>query len=210
MFDSISKVVVKPEWITSLYIGLFSCFLLLGIWKKCSVRIKKKRTKLGVAGYSVIYADQKAKTKKQQESYGKLLYSAKYDIQGKPDYIFKSYMGNRLIPVEIKSGYIGDEDMPHRGDLLQLVAYFLILEDVFGVKPRYGRLVYSDYMFIIKNTDKLRKEVKGTLSSMRQMLKDGEGEANSSFVKCRYCICRGTVCEYCEDNSKKKGEQHEV
>lgn len=206
MFNFMTQIIAEPEWTTGLCGGLFLCFILLCFWKKYSWKIKKRTAKQGVPGYSVIYADQKAKGRKEQDSFGKLLYSGKYDIQGKPDYIFKAHFGNRLVPVEIKSGYIGDEDMPHRGDLLQLAAYFLIIEDVYGIRPRYGRLIYSDYMFYVKNTGKLRKEVQGTLFSMRKMLEDGTGEANSSFAQCRYCLCNGTVCEYCKDYNKGKGE----
>ena len=53
-------------------------------------------------------------------------------------------------------------------------------------------------MFKVRNTRRIRKEVIKTVNSMRNMMKTGKGEANASFVNCRYCLCRGTVCKYCK------------
>ncbi len=102
------------------------------------------------------------------------------------------------MPVELKSGRIGDALEPHRGDYLQLAAYFLLLEDVYGKRPRFGRLVYADYMFEVRNTAGVRREVLRTMAEMRRMLETGEGHAESSFVHCRHCVCNGTVCEFSE------------
>lgn len=159
-----------------------------------------KRPKIGIMGARLFYTDQKEDKAHQKEGivYGKVLYSATYDIQGKPDYIFKT-IGGQLIPMELKSGSISDDEiMPHQGDLIQLAAYFLIIEDLYGIRPKQGRLVYKNKMFIIKNTKKIRQQVENTLDNMRQMLETGQGDCEPSFVKCRYCMCRGTVCEYTE------------
>jgi CRISPR-associated exonuclease Cas4 len=168
-------------------------------YKSRRIFAKKLPTKQGLFGYDIFYADQK---KEQRDSngleYGALLYSEKYDIQGKPDYIFKKKYGKALVPVEIKSGFIKEESWPHAGDMMQLAAYFLLIEDVYGIRPRQGRLLYQDYMFIIKNTAAIRKEVKRQIISMRKMLQDGKGEPVCSFAHCRYCVCNGTVCEFCD------------
>lgn len=148
-----------------------------------------------MGGYSLIYADQKQKGT-HEENFGKMLYSAEYDLKGKPDYIYKKRFGKDIVPVELKSGSIGKNPLPHRGDLVQLLAYFLIIEDVYQVRPKFGRLVYRDYMFVVKNTKNLRKEVLAITKEMREMLTNGHGEANPSFVTCRHCVCNGTVCTY--------------
>lgn len=167
------------------------------------VRIKnggyiKKKSSLSMPGYVLVYTDQSADKKEKNVEYSKILYSEKYDIQGKPDYIFKKAIGRSFVPLEVKSGTIGSDERPHKGDLLQLASYFIIIEDVYGVKPRYGKLVYRDYMFKVRNTRRIRKEVIKTVNSMRNMMKTRKGEANASFVNCRYCLCRGTVCKYCK------------
>lgn len=168
------------------------CFLFAAAIKKPVI---KKKSKLSMWGYSLIYSDSRGSSHNKNVEYSKLLKSEKYDITGKPDYIYKKAGSNQLIPVELKSGDIKSGNMPHQGDLLQLGAYFLIIEEAYGVRPKKGRLVYKDYMFIVKNTSSIRNEVKTTINDMRRMLKDGNGKANSSFVTCRHCMCRGSVCE---------------
>lgn len=148
-----------------------------------------------IRGYALIYADQKAGGR-GTEDFGKLLYSAKYELQGKPDYVFRSRVLGKIAPVELKSGSIGEEEKPHYGDYLQLCTYFLILEDVYGKRPAFGRLVYQDYMFEVKNTAKVRREVLQTVTEMREMLKYGVGTPKNSFAHCRPCICNGTVCTF--------------
>ncbi|MBO8434065.1 MAG: CRISPR-associated protein Cas4 [Tyzzerella sp.] len=172
--------------------------IILTVLSLKTATIKKKKSSLIMAGYKLIYTDQKTDFKEKNVEYGKILHSEKYDIQGKPDYIFKKVVSNDIVPFELKSGSIGDKDYPHKGDLLQLASYFIIIEDVYGVRPKFGKLVYKDYMFIVKNTKSIRKEVLKTVDSMRSMMKNGKGSANPSFANCRYCVCRGTVCEYCK------------
>lgn len=159
--------------------------------------LRKLPAKDSMPGYVLVYADQKGGGI-GQEDFGKLLYSARYGLQGKPDYVFRSRLGGKIVPMELKSGKIGDAPEPHRGDFLQLAAYFLLLEDVYGRKPKFGRLVYADYMFEIRNTAAVRREALRTMEEMRRMLETGEGRAECSFAHCRHCICNGTVCEFTE------------
>ena len=60
----------------------------------------------------------------------KMLRSEKHDLRGKPDYIFKNIFTRRLVPMELKSGEVADG--PHHGDIMQLAAYFLIIEEAMG------------------------------------------------------------------------------
>lgn len=133
------------------------------------------------------------------ESGGKLLIDKEHLLQGKPDYIFQSYFTGRLIPFEIKSG-VCKEDLPHEGDLMQLVAYFVILEEVYGKRPKFGKLVYANKTFKIRNTRTLRKELLRTLEEMRDMLDGHMPKAcETSYLKCRNCVCKHTVCEWYEE-----------
>ncbi len=153
--------------------------------------ITMKQPRHGVPGAQIIYSD---------EDGGTLLVSEKYDLQGKPDYIFQTLLGGAYIPVELKSTKLKeDEYYPHEGDLMQLVAYFLIIEDVYGKRPKQGRLIYKNRMFIIKNTRSLRRQINAYLKEMRKMMNTGKGIAEPSFPKCRNCVSRGTVCEWYED-----------
>ena len=179
--------------IFSLLISLLVIFIII---RNNKINIKKLPSKHGLFGYYIFYADQKAGNDKTTSNFGKILYSSKYDIQGKPDYIYKKNFGKKLVPIEIKSGSIGDSPMPHIGDMYQLATYFIIIEDLYKIRPSYGRLVYKDYMFVIKNNFKIRNEVKKIIFRMRQMLRNPKEQANPSFATCKYCICRETVCEH--------------
>ena len=150
------------------------------------VRIKEIRVKDRPFLCLVVYADGMG---------CKLLYSVKDNLRGKPDFIFKSRITGRLIPMELKSGKAGGE--PNYGDVMQLAAYFVIIEEAMGKRPKKGYLRYKNAMFAVKNSGRLRKELRAVLADMRNMLGNGEGKASPSFVNCRYCVARDTVCEHC-------------
>ena len=203
------KNLVSSFGIADWAIIIIVCLLLLLLFaKNAKPNIQKLTARDDVRGYSLIYADQK-QGKRHEEDFGKLLYSAKYELQGKPDYVFQSPILKKIVPVELKSGEIDEEDMPHHGVLLQLGAYFLILEDVYGQKPPFGRIVYQDYMFEIRNTAKIRNEVLATMKEMREMLQYGVGKAKPSFATCRPCVCNGTVCQFSETEIVKGEEEQD-
>ena len=161
-------------------------------------KFKKYSAKLPGRGYDLVYSDQKQAEREDGVIYSTLLHCEKLDISGKPDYIFRHHKKG-LFPVELKSGEIKDKNEPHYGDLMQLAAYFAIAEEYFGEKSKEGLIIYKDYMFSVKNTKRLRRKLKGVLNDMRDMLKTGEDEPAASFIACKNCICKGTVCEYCEE-----------
>ncbi len=170
-------------------IGVLACIYI--IIKISQPAIKIKKPKLGVFGAQVVYCDEEG---------GKLLISQKYDLQGKPDYIFQTLIRGAYIPVELKSAKLKEDQLlPYEGDLMQLVTYFLVIEDVYGKRPQQGRLIYKNKMFIIKNTRFLRKQLTNYLKEMRKMIETGKGEVSPSFPKCRNCVCRGTVCKWSEE-----------
>lgn len=174
------------------YLIIF-CVLIIFIILFKNKDIKKAKPKLHPFGYTLIYTDQKIKCS-DDVVVSKLLKSEKFGVQGKPDFLYENFFG-KIIPVELKSGKIGEEKLPHLGDMLQLATYFIIVEEVYGKKPKYGNLIYSDYMFKIKNTREIRKEVLKTIKKMNKMLATGDGEGCFDFVKCRYCLCK-SVCQF--------------
>ena len=168
-------------------------FLKLKFFRK---EIKKEKTSFKLSGWTMIYSDARPDEKDDSVEYSTLLKSEELDVQGKPDFIFENK--NMLMPVEIKSGSIKDEPLPHIGDLMQLAAYFAILEEEYGKKIKYGRLMYKDYMFTVYNTRKLRKELVHVLKDMRSMLDGKKVKVKGDYLKCRHCVCNKTVCEFCE------------
>ena len=104
-----------------LILGMVLLLAVLLLVKYAKPAIRKMTARDDVAGYALIYADQK-QGRRGEEDFGKLLYSAKYELQGKPDYVFQSRFSKKIVPVELKSGSIDEEELPHHGDLLQLGA----------------------------------------------------------------------------------------
>ena len=169
--------------------GLLAGVLIL-LWLVFRPTITEKpKRETGVARASLIYSDQKGT---------KMLFAESLMLQGKPDMVFETWAMKKIIPLEIKSGKL-KEEMPHLGDLYQLVAYFLIIEEAWGKRPPYGKLVYANKTFTVRNTRKLRKAVLHTIEDMREMLKgDYEPMAHPDFMKCKHCVCKDTVCEWIE------------
>ena len=172
---------------------LVVCFFVKDFFRR---DIKKTKPVLHPFGYKIIYTDQKIKCGNNVVK-SKLLKSEKFGLQGKPDFIYKNIFG-KIITVELKSGKINNSNLPRMGDMMQLATYFIIIEEVYGKKPKFGNLIYKDYMFKIKNTKSIRKEVIKTVEKMNNMLVSGKGEARCEFVKCRYCLCKG-ICEFYRD-----------
>lgn len=172
------------------YIGQYILLvgIILGIWhlSRPTISVKHKR-ELGVKRASSIYSDEKGT---------KMLVAEELGLQGKPDMIFETWLSRSYIPLEIKSGKLKDE-MPHKGDLYQLVIYFLLIEAVYEKRPPYGKLVYANKTFKIRNTAKLRKMALKTVEEMRAMLsKKYQPQVTPDYMKCKHCVCRETVCEW--------------
>lgn len=177
------------------YLYLLIIFLsLLVLLRYLNSDFIKKSVKFNSMGYRIYYQDSKSDNPNIIQS--RLLVSKQYNLVGKPDYILKHNVRKMFIPIELKSGNIGNDDRPHEGDFLQLITYFILIEEELGVKPKYGKLIYNDYMFIIKNRNRHKKTLLDVVYDMRVMLKTGENSnIDPSFVKCRYCICNNSVCE---------------
>ncbi|MEI7553682.1 Dna2/Cas4 domain-containing protein [Candidatus Chlorohelix sp.] len=112
--------------------------------------------------YRIVYSDTGGW--KQVE---KSLYSARYNLIGKPDYIVKTRTG--LIPVEVKPKRIAPQ--PYYSDILQLAAYCLLLEEDWQEKPAYGILRYAEQTFRIEWNSTLRTELLEIISEMRDLEK---------------------------------------
>lgn len=87
---------------------------------------------------------------------GRPLRSPLRPLSGKPDYVIRDRRGDH-VPVEIKS-YRSGARPPH-GDIVQLGAYLLLLEDLHGRRPRHGVLRYPDRVLRVAYTEALRTEV---------------------------------------------------
>ena len=120
-------------------------------------RVRSLRQKNGILQGEVIYSD--------LDRPAQPLYSRSLALSGKPDYIVRNE-GGSLIPVEIKSGRA---IQPHRGHMLQLAAYCLLVEENYNVAVPYGILVYADKLQHKIEFDKhLRADLVKTIEEMRR------------------------------------------
>jgi CRISPR-associated exonuclease Cas4 len=159
----------------------------------------KTNPELNIPGYDLIYSDQKGDFG-PKVVVSKILFSPKYHLRGKPDFVFarksSAVFGEKisLVPVEVKSASAKKLDAPRRGDLMQLGAYFLLIEEVYGAEPIEGRILYRDALFIVKNVREVKKEVLAVIEEMKN-IGNVPPDVRADFVKCKNCVCRGTVCD---------------
>jgi CRISPR-associated exonuclease Cas4 len=116
----------------------------------------------------------------------KPLFSKKYQIIGKPDYIIRK--NNQYIPIEIKSG---SNKHPHKNHILQLASYCQLIEENYRNFVPYGIIIYQDNDFRIPFNPSLRFELESIIKKMRFSLKNEKVILNHNDPgKCRFCSMR--------------------
>jgi CRISPR-associated exonuclease Cas4 len=123
----------------------------------------------------------------------KPLFSRRYSLTGKPDYLLQG--GNTYIPVEVKPGRQAHQ--PYESDLMQLAAYCLLVEDTTGQAPPYGLLRYAQHTFRLNYTPTVRDELLALLDEMRDLL--DEDDCNRSHDDPRRCMGCSFV-EVCDES----------
>lgn len=94
---------------------------------------------------------------------GKVLRSYNYGLSGKPDMV--KQIGKTLIPYEYKTT---NARTPRDGHIFQMVAYFLILEDLYPDREvPYGVLKYKNEAFRIENIEENRAKLMRIVREMR-------------------------------------------
>jgi CRISPR-associated exonuclease Cas4 len=162
----------------------FVCAIFLiawAIWLRMS--IQKEKQSYGIPDGAIFYSDLNVPATP--------LFSRRYRLSGKPDYIVKKE--KQYIPVEVKSG---KGSHPHQSQMLQLAAYCQILEDTTREFVPEGILVYNNVPYTIRFDPKLRFELESIIKSMRMALRSGKVKRNHNEPgRCRNCSMR----KYCQD-----------
>jgi CRISPR-associated exonuclease Cas4 len=149
----------------------------LGVW--FLLRARRARQDTGLPVGRVSSADTGA-----WERCERPLFSRRYRLTGRPDYLVQSRKG--VIPVEVKSGNAPSQ--PYAAHVLQLAAYCLLVEEQEGRSPPYGIVKYADRAFEIEYAPSLRTELLHTLGAMRQDLSSGDADRNhNDAARCRGC-----------------------
>ena len=102
------------------------------------------RRETGLPTGRLIYADTDQNWRPNDDP----LYSATHHLTGKPDYLVETPAG--IMPVEVKS--TETPNIPYLGQLLQLAAYCLLVEEKTGHAPPHGLLKYSDALYEVDFT----------------------------------------------------------
>lgn len=142
-------------------------------------RADQARTGLPVDA-RVVYSDTGA-----WERVEKPLFSRRYRLTGKPDYIVEDATG-AMIPIEVKPNRTAPQ--PRRSDTMQLMAYGILVEEKFGARPEYGLLKYRDEVFQIAFTEALRSEFFEILQEVRAArYAPNVARSHDDPVRCKYC-----------------------
>lgn len=111
------------------------------------------------------------------------LYSDRLKLLGRPDRLVRE--GEWILPEEWKSAKRASD-----GHRLQLGAYFLLIEEEYGVRPPHGFVVLGDGSRVqIKNTEELRAKVLETAEAVRRSRRAIHEEipVRQPAAKCRAC-----------------------
>ena len=202
LWDGLSPIL---SWIWRNHFPFTMIFLAWSIWRDNGYHFTRWPKLPPAYKFKLVYSDEKPDKPVEGATYCTILKSEKYDISGKPDFIYSDRRRRNFFPTELKSHTLGidkkesdhklQHTKPRDKDLHQLYMYFLIVGETYGHVP-YGWLIYSDGMFKVYNTCQARKKITRLLGDMRHMLDTGHGQPNPSFINCKHCVCRETVCEH--------------
>src|ERR1035437_101902 len=146
----------------------------------------KRLAALGLAG-EVIYSD--------NEATDEVLVSHRHGLTGKPDYISRE--GEELIPVERKSRSVSATGA-YEGEILQVAAYCLLVEERFGKPVRRGQLLYQNRSVEIPFDDELRVRLLDALAELKSAdVMSDVPRSHNSPAGCRGCgfrqACRDSL-----------------
>jgi CRISPR-associated exonuclease Cas4 len=167
---------------------LFVALILLAIGVMFLAASSRLGRKSGLPRGEVSYAD--ASGQAQEPFISKRLLMA-----GKPDYLMKDRNGD-LIPVEVKSSNAPRAGRPYESHLMQLAAYFLLLEDVLQRPVPYGLIRYRNRTMRVANTDELRTRLMDIIAQMRRLMAREVARRNHNRVqRCSRC----SVAHACDE-----------
>jgi len=149
----------------------------------------RQRKAIGMPGGRLIYSDTS-----RWGAVEKPLYAPVLGLTGKPDYLVEQ--GGQVIPVEVKTSR--PNQGPYDSHIYQLAAYCLLVNYVYGKRPKYGIIHYTDknqpgQTFAIDFTEELETAVLHTIQEMQAIsLRKGIDRSHDSPQRCTRCGYRHT------------------
>lgn len=132
---------------------LAALFLIAGLALLVYWFLSKKN--LGTLTTKIVYKD-------SENTPGEVLFSKTLALCGKPDYIIKE--GKMLLPIEVKSSRTPGE--PYQNHEMQLMAYCLLVEENYGIRPTGGIIKYPEKEFKIAYTNEAKESIKDLVGEM--------------------------------------------
>ncbi len=167
-----------------LLLVLFLLFLAGALW----IGGREWRRESGLPDGDILYTDTGV-----WRANNAVLHAARLRLVGKPDYLVEQRDGS-IIPVEVKSSLAPER--PWDGQVLQLAAYCVLVEENYGVRPPYGILQYRDQAIAIDFTGDLEADLLDVLDEMRAAAGDPDPEPDHDDPRrCRGCGVRA-ACAY--------------
>ncbi len=146
----------------------------------------RQRRRAGIPTGRLIYSDTRKWGRVE-----KPLYDAELRLTGKPDYIVKK--GNRVIPVEVKSGT--GRRKPSEWHIYQLAAYCLLIEREYDIHVPYGIINYQDRSYAVDFTPDLEQAVRSTVQTMQRRTSELQiDRSHHEQWRCLHCGYR-SICE---------------
>lgn len=170
---------------TTLLFALACLVLAAAAW----VRSARLRTKTGLPEGHIVYEDVIRTDNGDWYPQRDPLYSQGLQLVGRPDYLVRERDGS-LTPVEVKSSQAPHE--PYEGHILQLAAYCALVEENYGLRPRYGIIQYRNRAFAVEYTPDLEDDLLDLLAEMREDLYADELDRDhNDWQRCGRCSLRG-------------------
>jgi len=167
---------------------LFVALILLAIGLILLAASSRLGRKTGMPRGEVSYADASGQAREP-------FISKRLLMAGKPDYLMKDRNGD-LIPVEVKSSNAPRTGRPYESHLMQLAAYFLLLEDVLQRPVPYGLIRYRNRTLRVANTDELRARLMDVIAQMRRLMtRDVARRNHNRPQRCSRC----SVAHACDE-----------
>jgi CRISPR-associated exonuclease Cas4 len=171
-----------------IYTVLFIALLMLAVGAIMLAVSGRFGRKSGMPQGEVLYEDASGQAEGQ-------FMSKRLLMAGKPDYLIKDRNGD-LIPVEVKSSNAPRAGRPYASHLMQLAAYFLLLEDVLQRPVPYGLIRYRNRTLRVANTDELRARLMEVIAQMRRfMARDVARRTHNRAQRCSRC----SVAHACDE-----------
>jgi CRISPR-associated exonuclease Cas4 len=163
-------------------LGVSLVLLLLALWLAQQARAGRRRS--GLPGGRMVYADTG-----DWAAVSKPLYSARYRLTGKPDYLVDTPSG--LVPVEVKGTVAPGDGQAYGSHVMQLAAYCLLVEEVHGQRPPYGLIRYADATIAVDYGWAIRKQLLDLVGEIRHSRRRRQvRRSHQEPARCRACGLR--------------------